>query len=304
MVSKHTYNGITWIDLESPTNEEVFNIADEFSVPPVVAEEFISKTIHSKVDVYNNLLYLVLHFPVWHEKRKNDDTEQEIDFVIGKNFLITIHYDTKNPLHELFKRFENHTLLDAKSLGDHAGYLMYHVVKELYKNVMNELEKMHPEMKEVERGIFEGKEKETVRIISELNRKILDFRQAMRFHSETLKSFETAGKKFFNPEFSFYLEAMMGEYNKIKTVLDNHKDVLIDLRETNDSLLSLKTNETIKNLTIMNFVILPITVITGIFSMNTSEALLRSSGDFYIVIAAMIATGLVMLLYFKVKKWL
>lgn len=303
MISKYTYNGITWVDMQSPTTEEIFHLVDEFSIPPLVAEEFVAETVRSKVDVYDNLIYLVLHFPILNQ-RKNSKTEQEIDFVIGKNFLITIHYELQNPLHEFFKKFELHSLVDKKSAGDHASYLFYHIIKELYKNVTNELEKMHPEMKDVERGIFEGREKETVRIISEVNRRLLDFKQAMRFHNQTLKSFESAGKKFFEPDFAYYLEEIIGEYNKIESVLDSHKDILNDLRETNDSLLSLKTNETIKNLTIMNFIMLPLGLITGIFGMNTSEVLLKNQYDFYIVIGAMTFTGLVMLLYFKFKKWL
>ena len=303
MISKYTYNGITWVDMQSPTTEEIFHLVDEFSIPPLVAEEFVAETVRSKVDVYDNLIYLVLHFPILNQ-RKNSKTEQEIDFVIGKNFLITIHYELQNPLHEFFKKFELHSLVDKKSAGDHASYLFYHIIKELYKNVTNELEKMHPEMKDVERGIFEGREKETVRIISEVNRRLLDFKQAMRFHTQILKSFESDGTKFFVPDFAYYLEEIIGEYNKIESVLDSHKDILNDLRETNDSLLSLKTNETIKNLTIMNFIMLPLGLITGIFGMNTSEVLLKNQYDFYIVIGAMTFTCLVMLLYFKFKKWL
>ncbi|MES2023314.1 MAG: magnesium transporter CorA family protein [Patescibacteria group bacterium] len=304
MLSKYKYNDITWIDLESPTTEEIFDLVDEFSIPPLVAEEFISKTVRSKVDVYRNLIYLILHFPVKYENGNDSTEEQEIDFVVGKNFLITIHYELKNPLHEFFKKFEAHSLVDKNSMGDHAGYLFYHILKELYKNVMIDLEKMHPEMKSIEKGIFSGKEKQTVKTISSVNQKILDIRQAMRFHSQTLTSFESAGKKFFGAEFNYYLEEIIGEYNKIETVLENYKDLLTDLRETNDSLLSYKTNETIKFLTIMNFIMLPLTLITGVFGMNMKDVLLQTKNDFYLVIGAMTLTGIVMLIYFKIKKWL
>lgn len=303
MISKHTYNGITWIDMQSPTKEEVLQIVDEYSIPSLVSEEFITETMRSKVDIYENLIYLILHFPLSLE-RKNGQTEQEIDFVIGKNFLITIHYELKNPLHDFFKKFQAHSVLDDKNMSNHSGYLTYHIIKELYKNVTNELEKMHPEIREIERDIFEGKEKETVRIISEVNRKLLDFKQAMRFHHETLKSFESAGKKFFGTDFTYYLEAILGEYNKIMNVLENHKGLLDDLRETNDSLLSYKTNETIKNLTIMNFIMLPLALITGIFGMNTGQILLKTQSDFYIVIGSMVLTGIIIIIYFKHKKWL
>jgi magnesium transporter len=304
MISKYTYNGITWVDMQSPTTEEVFHLVDEFSIPPLVAEEFVAETLRSKVDVYDNLIYLVLHFPILNQRKNNKTTEQEIDFVIGKDFLITIHYELQSPLHEFFKKFEIHSLADKKSMGEHAGNLFYHIIKELYKNVTNELEKIHPEMKEVEHGIFEGREKETVKKISIVNQKLLDLRQAMRFHSQTLKSFESAGKKFFESNFSYYLEEIIGEYNKIESILGNYRDLLTDLRDTNDSLLSYKTNETMRTLTVLTFIISPATLIASIFMMNTNFTLINNMTDFYIILGVMFLTSLIVFIYFKIKKWL
>jgi len=303
MISKYTFNNITWVDLQSPTPEEVFHLVDEFSIPPLMAEEFISETVRSKVDLYKDLIFLVLHFPVSHHK-KNSGTEQEIDFVIGKNFLITIHYELVNPLHEFFKKFEMNALLDKNNMGNHAGHLFYHIIKQLYKEVMTELDMFNPDLKKIEHDIFEGKEKETVRTISNLNKHLIDYKQSMRFHYETLKSFESAGKKFFEPEFGYYLESIIGEFNKIKSILDNHKDILTDLRETNDSLLSSKTNETMRILTIITFILTPVTVIASIFMMNTNFTLIKTYTDFYMIIGAMVLTSIITFTYFKLKKWL
>ena len=303
MISKYTFNGIDWIDLQSPTTEEVASLVDQYSIPPMVAEEFITETVRSKVDLYNNLIYLVLHFPIDH-MGKDGKTEQEIDFVVGKKFLITIHYQLVNPLHEFFKKFEVRALLNKEAKEDHAGYLFYHIIKELYRNVEKDLEVIHPELRKVEQGIFSGKEKETVKTISEVNRKLLNFKQAMRYHNEALKSFESAGKKFFEPEFAFQLEAIIGEYNKIKSAMDSHKETIVDLRETNDSLLSSKTNETMKILTMVTFMIAPASIIPLIFMMNSDFGVLRGPFDFYLVIAAMISTGLITFLFFKYKRWL
>lgn len=302
MISKYTFNGITWVDLQSPTSEEVLHLVDEFGIPPLMSEEFISETVRSKVDLYKDVIFLVLHFPIARHAN-NNKTEQEIDFVIGKNFLITIHYELINPLHKFSKKFEMDALLD-KNAGHHSGHLFYRVIKELYKNVMNELETINPDLKKIQHDIFEGREKEAVRTISDLNKHLIDYRQSMRFHHETLKSFESAGKKFFNEEFSFYLESTIGEFNKIKSILDNQWEVLTDLRETNDSLLSSKTNETMRILTIITFLLSPITVIASIFMMNTDFTLIKTYNDFYIVLGAMVLTSITTFIFFRLKKWL
>ncbi len=84
------------------------------------------------------------------------------------------------------------------------------------------------------------------------------------------------------------------------------KEILNDLRETNDSLLTTKTNQTMKTLTAMTFTLLPITLITGIFGMNVTDnvLLIQNWEDFALVILFMILVGLIMFVWFKGKKWL
>lgn len=303
MISKYTYKKLTWIDLESPSREEILRLMEEYDIPALPAEELITKSVRSKVDVYDNLIYLILHFPIIGNHTRKQG-EQEIDFIVGKNFLITTHYETVDPLHTFAKIFEVNSILDKSNIGDHAGYLFYFIIKELYRHSMIELEELNSSLKDIENSIFEGKEGAMVETISLTNRKLVDFKQAIRFHGETLRSFERVGKDFFGESFSYHLSAITGEHSKVASMLEGHKEILKDLKETNDSLLTNKTNETIKTLTIMNFIMLPLTLITGVFGMNADIIFINSLFDFIIVISAMTVTGLTMFMFFKKKGWL
>ncbi len=303
MISKYTYKKITWIDVESPTREEIDHLSEEYTIPLAVSEELLTSTLRSKVDLHENLIYLILHFPKLTHKEVHQ-SDQEIDFIIGKDFLITVHYELNNPLHEFSKDFEVKALLEKGIRDEHAGYLFFGIVKELYRDSTEDLEDINSKLHEIERDIFNHKEKETVYLISQVNRQLLDFKQAIRFHRETLHSFEFAGKQFFGPNFDYYLTAIIGEYNKVQTILDGHKEILNDLRETNESLLSAKTNDTVKILTIMTFIMMPLTLITGVFGMNTDFVIIKDPSQFYFVLGAMTLTGLVMFTYFKMRKWL
>ena len=84
MISRYTYHGLTWVDLESPTREEILHISEEFLLPQLVGEEMFSSTLQSKVDLYDKFIYLILHFPVI-DKNSNQRNEQEIDFIISKD---------------------------------------------------------------------------------------------------------------------------------------------------------------------------------------------------------------------------
>ncbi|MEK9185922.1 MAG: CorA family divalent cation transporter, partial [Patescibacteria group bacterium] len=77
-----------------------------------------------------------------------------------------------------------------------------------------------------------------------------------------------------------------------------------ELRETNNSLLSTKQNETMKMLTIIAFVTLPASLIASIFNMSTSLPLVGQPYDFEIVVTMMIFASACTFLLFKYKKWL
>lgn len=305
MISRYTYHDVTWVDIESPSKEEIVHVMEEFSVPDLIGEEMISSTLRSKVELYDNLVYVILHFPTVNSTDGRTG-EQEIDFIVGKNFLITVRYDTIDPVHEFSKLFESASLLNQEKMASHGGYIFVQMMKELYKTSLIELDELTKIIKEIEYGIFNGQEEIMVKKISHTSRKLLDFKQAVRFHRDILKSYETSSTRLFGTDYGYYANLVTSEFNKVNSLLESNRDALSELQRTNDSLLSTKTNDIMRTFTIMTFVMMPLTIITGVFGMNTSESLtfIQNKSDFFFVVGAMTITGLVMFLFFKVRKWL
>lgn len=304
MISRYPYKDLVWIDVQSPTQDEVRSLMEEFGIHPLAAEELLVPTLRPKVDLYHNFIYLILHFPTISHKHDGGH-EQEIDFIIGKNFLITTHYDLIDPLHEFSKVFEVNSILEKSNIGNHAGYLLFYIMRDLYKMLDRELDHVSHDFDDIESNIFCGKERDMVNAISHLNRDLLDFKQTLRPHKEVLESFEIAGGKFFGEEFSYYLRTIVGEFYKISTILDGHRETLLELRDTNDSLLATKTNEVMKILTIIASVILPLSLIASVFGMNTHELpIVGIPYDFWIIMGIMTIGGIFMLAFFKYKKWM
>ncbi len=304
MISRYTYKELVWIDLEAPTSEEVRSIMEEFNIHPLVADELLVHTLRPKVDLYPNLIYLILHFPTISHKHDGGH-EKEIDFIVGKNFLITTHYGIIDPLHEFSKVFEVNSILDRSNMGDHSGFILFYLLKELYKMLDQELEHISRDFTEIESNIFAGKERAMVNSISRLNRDLLNFKQSVRPHKEVLESFEQAGTKFFGQDFSYYLRTIVGEYYKVSTVLDGHRETLIELRDTNDSLLATKTNEIMKTIAIISFVTFPLSLVAAIFGMNAEHIpIVGNLNDFWIIMMIMTTITLFIFVYFKHKKWM
>lgn len=305
MISRYTYNGLTWVDLEAPTREEIIHISEEFALPPLVGDELFSSTLRSKVDLYDNFAYLIMHFPAM-DKDGNGASEQEVDFIIGKKFIITVRYEFIEPLASFATIFETDSLLDREKLTAHAGYIFTEMMKKFYHRSLTELEDITRTIRNIENRIFSGQEESTVKRISHTSRKLLDFKQALRFHRDILESYESTSKRFFGEEYSYYASLVTAEFNKVNNVLEGHRDILSELQRTNDSLLSTKQNGVMKKFTIISFITFPLMLVTGIFGMNTTPELIfiQSMTDFGVIVGSIVLALVTMLLFFKTHKWL
>jgi magnesium transporter len=303
MISRYQHQGLTWIDLESPTRAEIEVLKEEFELHPVIAEELLLNSERAKVDIYDNAIYLILHFP-FINRTTGRIQETEIDFVILNDVLITTHYELIDPLHDFSKLFEVGSYLSNLKIGEHAGFLFFSQIRELYKHTVYVMESVGHEIKEIESRIFAGEEAEMVERISRANRSLIDTRQTLRYHSETLKSLSYNCKKMFGEDFTYYVSAIQGEYEHCERTTEENRQTLRDLRETNDSLLSTKTNETIKRLTAVNIIMLPLGLVTWIFAMHSEYLSLNNLYALLTVLASMAIIAIVLVLYFRSKKWI
>ncbi len=304
MITRNTYKKLLWIDLESPTAEEVKEVMGEFSLDPMIADELLFPSLKPKVEIGGDYLYLVLHFPALKHSHKSG-TAQEIDFIVGESFVITTHYDTIDPLHKFAKIFEVNSILDRSDIGTNAGYLFYYMLKKLYQSLDHELEYIYDALLTAEAGIFEGQEKQMVRKLSLVSRDLLNMRQALVGHADILRSLEQSAPEIFGKSITKRIRDISTEYYRIENTMKSHSALLLELRETNNSLVSTKQNEVMKTFTIMAFTTLPLSLIAAVFGMNTQYTPVSGHPfDFWIIVAMMVVTALAFFGYFRHKGWL
>jgi hypothetical protein len=202
MVKKYTYKGIVWVNLESPTQKDIEEVAREYRIHDIVAEELAAPSIRSKVDSHDDYVYFIFHFPV-REASPGDADRSEIDFVVGKHFIITTHYAPFSPLEELGEILETRGPLIGKNKILNAGHLFFFIARHLYETLFSPLEAMTLELEDIERGIFEGQEREMVIRLSTASQRLIDFKKAIRSHRELLRSLEETGPLLFGSDFGF-----------------------------------------------------------------------------------------------------
>ncbi len=304
MVTRHERDGITWVDLESPTRDELQEVMQEFGINARIEEEIISPTPYPLVVSSPHYLYLILHFPTTdpHGGARN----QEVDFIVGKHFLITARYEVVSSIHNLHKVFESEDLLGLPGKHIHGADLLDRVMRQLYGAIREEVEETARLLERVEDDIFNGKEREMVLSISLIGRILLRFETTLAHHKEPLHSFlgDLCSPSFFGKEFCDIRARIEAEHNHSAAMVGSYKAVATELRNTNDSLLSASQNEVIKRLTIITTVAFPLTVITGIFGMNTEYLpFVGSPQGIFVIVGLMILSVISLVSYFIHKRW-
>ena len=302
MIKRYTNNNLIWIDAENPDKSELDGLMSEFDLEPEVAQELTLPTYKPKITVYRDYIYMVLHFPAF--RHNNDDHEHEIDFVIGKNFLITTRYGSIDQLEKVAKIFEVNNLLAKHDLSNNAGYLFYFIIKELFKSLNDEIDHINDSLKGIEKKIFAGQEKQMVSSLSRVSRNLLEFKNIICGENDTIVTLEKSGHDVFDKKLSYNLSDIVSEYYKIEQAIERNINFLSELRETNNSLLSTKQNEIMKTLTIITFIMMPFSIITGFFQMGTANTpIVGVAYDWYIVVAVEALAVTIMFMFARGRKW-
>jgi magnesium transporter len=299
MHNRYEHKGLVWVDLESPTREEIRSVVEEFGVDLLTGEELILPSLKPRADFHDTYAYLVLHFPSLHA-RPHKSGELEVDFIVGRNFLITTRYDMIDPLHDFSKILEVNSLLDKSNIGDHAGFMLYYMLKKLYQSVEHEVELVKRNLATIEEHVFSGHEILMVQEISRTARDLLNLRQTIEPHREALHALEIGGKAFFGDAFVPYLRSLSDEYYRVHNHVMRAMESLHELRETNNSLLTTKQNETMKRFTIISFFTFPLMLFAAVFSMDAKNMpIVGTAYDFWVLIALMVFGACCMYWYFK-----
>lgn len=303
MIKKQNYKVITWVDSEIPTKEEARSLMEEYELSPEVAQDILLPTFKDKISVYKDYIYLVLHFPAF-KHTHNKSHRQEIDFVIGKNFIITNRYESIDAMEKYAKIFEVNSILDKNEAEVGSGEVFLAMMKTIYQSMSDELDSINYLLREAEKNIFAGKEKDMVFELSRVGREIINFNHIISPHGDILETLKQNSNVLASKTFSLSLNEVMNEYYKISKILENVTAVMRELRETNNSLLSTKQNEIMKTLTVFTFFALPFSIITGFFQMNTKYTpFVNSSTAWYFIVGIEIIVMIIIFFIAKKKKW-
>ena len=293
---------LTWVHLTGPTAEEAAQLQTRFGWHPLDLEDVLSKRQRPKIDEYPEYLFGVLHFPVY-DKTVQRLNAGELDFFLGPEFLVTLPTVELLPVTRLFQRCYGDAELRASLFSKGSGYLLYHVLDDLFDYCFPILDKIGHKLDTVEDEMFEGRSEEVVRDISNVKQEIISYRKIIKPERATLRVLERQTRRFLPEELEVYFDDIVDASERIWDLLDNYKEVVEGLESTNESVISHRQNDILRILTVFSVVLLPLTLITGIFGMNVRFPGFNTSEDWWAILGAMIVILVGVLGFFRYKKF-
>jgi len=248
-------------------------------------------------------LCLILHFPTFKDEKI---VSSEIDFFVGHGFLITAHNNSLKALSSFFN-------LGKKSPDSLLSYslessviLLYEILGHLIDSCYLLLDENNLKINEIEELIFSGQQKKAVRQILTLRRNIVNVRRIMQNHKNILQRLlEMESSLVERAVLKKYYTGLVDHSKRIWETLDNQKEMIEVLNNTNESLLNDRMTDIMKTLTIFSVIVFPLNLLAGIFGMNAKiMPFVDNPYGFWMIIGLMGLCSLGMLFFFERKKWL
>jgi magnesium transporter len=302
---KVTGEQTTWINLLDPTPIDIEGLRRNLPfIHPLNLEDILSVTERPKIDVQPDYLYLTLHFPLW-DSNNRISRPYEIDFVIGRNVLVTAHEGRLPLLGNLFDGCRDEADMREAMLRSSAARAFYIVLDKLVDNLFPTLSKVDSSLRAIENSIFTTDGQKIIRDIALLRRDIIALRRIIRQQIPVVEQLARLNNAILREGLERYFDDIIDHIHRARDIIDEDYEVISGLSETADTLVSHRINGVIRILTVFSVIMLPLTFISSMYGMNLIYLPLAEHPEsFWMLSGGMLTLASGMLLFFRWRGWL
>jgi len=293
---------LKWINISSPSEEDLNIIENTYHFHPLDIEDCRQFNQRSKIDIYDDYYFIILHFPVLDRQNRFIKT-REVKIFWGEDYIITIgksHFVVD-------KLFEEALEQDKRGEDFEVGTsdaMLYLILERLMNESIYLLRKVGLELELINRELFSGRAEKTIERLSVTRKNIILLNTMFKPQLRVMNKFESGVVKGFADNMEDYWGNILDYYNRMWDMTEDYGELIEGLSTTFDSMQTNKTNQIMKILTLISSIVLPLTFLTGLYGMNILLPLQHQDNAFWILIGFMVLLGGGMLFYFRSKKWL
>jgi len=289
-----------WVDFETPSESESAILSTAFNFHPLAIEDCIGESQLPKLDDYGDYLFIVVH-----GARRGDApgtfNTVEVNFFIGKRYLVTFHPEQSRSIDQTKQRCQKNSL----TLSRGADFLLHEIMDGLVDNYFPLLDDFDEVIDELEREAFETASKTTLDRIFALKRDVTALRRVTAPQREIFNRLSRDPLSVISRRAAPYFRDVYDHLFRIADLAESYKDLSAGLMEAYLMVVSNRLSEIMKVLTLLATIMLPLTVITGIYGMNFDymPELNWRYGYFAVLgVMGLVAGGL--LLFYRKRKWI
>jgi magnesium transporter len=293
------HTAVTWINVDGVHQVDIVEkLGEHFSIHPLVLEDIVTAGQRPKVEDYGNYLYIVM-------KVISGDKEiytEQISFILGETYLISFQ-EKESTISDTVKERIKKGTGRIRKMG--ADYLCYALIDTLVDDYFVILESLGEHIEDVEESLLTDPSPETLHSIQWLKKEMMGLRKSVWPLREVISTLERGESPLVTKTTTVYLRDVYDHTIQVIDTVETFRDMLSGMLDIYLSSISNRMNEVMKVLTIIATIFIPLTFVAGIYGMNfIYMPELQYRWGYPAVLVVMGIVGVVMVLYFRRKKWL
>jgi len=291
---------ITWITVDGLQDTELMEeLGNIFKLHPLVLEDILNTSQRPKMQDYGDYLYIVLRsFTGTGEAELNSE---QISIVLGRNFVLSFR-EKESTIFQPVKERLSCDVGRIRKAG--ADYLAHALIDNIVDNYFIVLESLEEKIEFLEDDLVRRTTPATLQAINKLKRELIFLRKSLWPLREAISTLERSDSQLISESTGIYFRDIYDHVIAVIDSVETFRDMLSNMLDIYLSAASNKLNEVMKVLTIIATLFMPLTFVAGIYGMNFKYIPeLEWRWGYFIILGIMLLIALLMVFYFKRKRW-
>jgi len=300
-------SGLVWVDIETPTEDELDSVATQLQLSPFAIEDLHHGGQRTKLEHYRDHFHVAVHDCDLHGSAL---VTREVDLVFGNGWLLSVRQPGDGgsdpaPFDVSLARSRFHAGR-GDAAADDEGMLLWAFLDVIVDRYFNIIDEMDDHLDDTEEMVFSGDGSASIsRQIFDLRRAMVHFRRAVVPLREVISELLRKEADCIGPEALVRLNDVLDHVLRVADLVETQRDLLAGLLESNLGVASNRMNDVMKKMTSWGAILLGSTLIAGIYGMNFEEMPeLRWAFGYPGAIGSMVLLTVVLYVYFKRKDYL
>lgn len=293
---------ITWVIVEGLSNVEVIDeIGRLFSIHPLVLEDILNTNQRPKMEEFDDYLYIVSKALLWNADEQQVEYEQ-ISILLVDKFVFVLKEKRDTMLLPVKERIRSKKGKIRSNGPDFLVYVILDAIVDQYFAVQDALDEVTDELEE---ELLTDPEKDTLVKIQLVKRELIHIRRTISAMRELTSTILRSDTPLIDDRTLLYFRDISDHVLRVSESMESLRDMVSGLLDIYISSVSNKMNEIMKVLTVFASIFIPLTFLTGIYGMNFEYMPeLKWRWAYPVLWSFMIAIPVILLVYFRRKKWL